>query len=362
MGVLEIIGWACIAIYTIWIVYLVMQWTTARASVAAEETHIDIAVIIPFRNESENLNELLTILTKELHHVPHVKIILVDDQSDDNSLEVAKQFSSTSTLVLSNQVQPGKKGALHTGILHANVEWIITLDADTAPQREWLVQVARHIETHQAAHLLIFPVWMEDEKQLFTRLQALEWMSVIGVTGGMAMGGHPILCNGANLAFRKDMYSAFHAERKDWNLASGDDFFLLEYAREVIWIHDRLAAVSILGEPTLSSFIQQRMRWAGKTKHTQKNATTFFGSLVFLTNFLLILSIVLTTHWWMMWCVKALVDLVLLYAVSRWLCKTSWLPLYPLLALIYPCYAVCIPLLSLRESTTWKGREIRISN
>ncbi|MFM7729451.1 MAG: hypothetical protein ACKO6L_00265, partial [Flavobacteriales bacterium] len=75
-----------------------------------------------------------------------------------------------------------------------------------------------------------------------------------------SLGGQPILCNGANLAYRKELYTSFHNIREDWNLASGDDFFLLEYAKEVVWIHDTLAGVMICAEPTLSGFMHQRVR------------------------------------------------------------------------------------------------------
>ncbi|MFM7813121.1 MAG: glycosyltransferase, partial [Flavobacteriales bacterium] len=193
MGVFEIFGSFVIALYAIWVVYLVMQWRTARKSEESEEMLTSIAIVIAFRNEADHLQKLLPIITRELQHTPHVELILVDDGSEDDSLAIAKRHSSDRVRIISNGVKPGKKGAIHAGIMSTQAEWIHTLDADAQPGREWLVQSARHIEAHQAADLLIFPVWMEDQRNFLTRLQEMEWLSILGVTGGMALGGQPIL-------------------------------------------------------------------------------------------------------------------------------------------------------------------------
>lgn len=361
MGVFDIFSLFLIALYTMWVIYLVLQWRTARTSEESEDVNTHIAIIIAFRNEAHHLRQLLTLITRELQHTPHVEIILVDDGSEDASREIAQPFENARVRMISNDVKPGKKGSIHAGIANTQAEWLLTLDADAMPCREWLVQAVRHIEANQAADLLIFPVWMEDKRNFLSRLQEMEWLSILGVTGGMALGGQSILCNGANMAFRKDVYHSFQEVRNDWDLASGDDFFLMEHAKEVVWIHDTRAGVVISAEPTLTGFLHQRVRWAGKTSRTHKIKTKLIGALVWITNGLLILAPWIAEHWIFLFAIKMLVDALLMVTVSRWLCKRYSFWLYPVLALIYPCYAIAIPLLGKIWPTTWKGRKIALS-
>ena len=47
--------------------------------------------------------------------------------------------------------------------------------------------------------------WLAD-KSLLSRLQAMEFTSLAASTAAAIGIGHPILCNGANLAFRKSAF------------------------------------------------------------------------------------------------------------------------------------------------------------
>lgn len=92
----------------------------------------ELSVIIPVRNEVNNL----ALLTQEIYQAltPHLRfeIIYVDDGSQDNSLHhlQALQQDFPTLHVLRHQYPCGQSRALYTGIRHAQAPWIATLDGD----------------------------------------------------------------------------------------------------------------------------------------------------------------------------------------------------------------------------------------
>jgi glycosyltransferase involved in cell wall biosynthesis len=101
------------------------------------------SVIIPFRNESENLPDLLKSIAS-LKYPKHLfEIILVDDASKDNSVELIMKFLSSvkyDIKVISNNrtTNSPKKDAITLAINKAKHEWIITTDADCILPKNWL--------------------------------------------------------------------------------------------------------------------------------------------------------------------------------------------------------------------------------
>ncbi len=90
-----------------------------------------LSIIIPARNEERNLPKLLSSLQRQdLSFIKH-EIIVVDDQSDDQTASVSANFGAT---VIKNPSLPegwtGKTWALHNGVLKASGEWFLFLDSD----------------------------------------------------------------------------------------------------------------------------------------------------------------------------------------------------------------------------------------
>lgn len=88
-----------------------------------------VSVIIPARNEASNLSRLLPSLTKQTQ-LPH-EIIVVDDQSEDGTAEVAKSHGAS---LISGASLPegwyGKPWACHQGVEASTGEWLLFFDAD----------------------------------------------------------------------------------------------------------------------------------------------------------------------------------------------------------------------------------------
>jgi len=94
-----------------------------------------VTVLIPVRNEAENIVELIDSLTKQ-SHLSSLEIIFIDDSSTDGTNKLLKTALSEGApiKVVSAPSLPhgwlGKPWALQQGYLIARSEIIVTLDAD----------------------------------------------------------------------------------------------------------------------------------------------------------------------------------------------------------------------------------------
>lgn len=93
-----------------------------------------LSIIIPAYNEAKTIHLILN----KIQSVPLInniqkEIIIVDDCSKDNTLEIIEQYKKSSSLhirLISHEINQGKGAALHTGIKHATGELVIIQDAD----------------------------------------------------------------------------------------------------------------------------------------------------------------------------------------------------------------------------------------
>tara|TARA_X000000368_G_C23036952_1_gene714989 strand:- start:894 stop:1610 length:717 start_codon:yes stop_codon:yes gene_type:complete len=93
------------------------------------EQSISLSAIVPFFNEQQNLEESVKRLIKE---AIFNKIVLVNDASEDSSLEIAKTIEKKHNHVqlISLDKNQGKGNAVHEGLKFINTSHVIVHDAD----------------------------------------------------------------------------------------------------------------------------------------------------------------------------------------------------------------------------------------
>jgi cellulose synthase/poly-beta-1,6-N-acetylglucosamine synthase-like glycosyltransferase len=108
---------------------------TIRRPASATQRNESVSILIPVRNEAENIDELvLTLKAQEFLNDP--EIIFIDDSSTDTTAEKLKYALSSGAKikVINAPALPenwlGKPWALQQGYLQASGEIVVTVDAD----------------------------------------------------------------------------------------------------------------------------------------------------------------------------------------------------------------------------------------
>ncbi|MBO3115619.1 glycosyltransferase [Winogradskyella sp. DF17] len=334
-------------------------------------------IIIPFRNEEQQLPYLLESLLNLNYPKSYFEVILVDDDSEDHSLALINKTIKTTRKpytisVLKNKrvSNSPKKDAITTAIAKAKYDWIVTTDADCAVPKYWLDAFDDFIQTKDF-HCITGLVTLTNTTTFFKRFQALDFLSLQGVTIGGFGIKRPFLSNGANMAYLKSEFESLNGFEGNNHIASGDDVFLLDKfirknKNKVGHLKCDKSIVTTHPERNLSNLIQQRLRWASKTSQTGNNFTKLVGLTVFITNLVCVLLIALVLFGFLnlktaalLFILKFCIDFLLLFKVSRFFKQEELLISYVFSSCIYPFFSVYIAALSLFSSFNWKGRTFK---
>lgn len=235
----------------------------------------------------------------------------------------------------------GKKHALHRLIHAADADVLWLHDDDIiCPQ----ASDAEALAFMGSADLLILPLRMQAvHNTLLERLQVIEYAALQQYTVRAAQSGRPVMCSGANLMVRREVWlqaePCLHPD-----IPSGDDMFLLEYCKRTgrtiaVCDDDRMTA-TVIAQPTLCGLFRQRARWAGKAPHYTDGDIRRCGALVTLA---MVLQLICP-------------PVVLLYLPWEYglIRGRGFAPLEVLLlALIYPYYALIALVSGLLHPMRW---------
>ena len=113
----------------------VFNFFTIRSPWQMSQINERISVIVPLRNEALNVGELVSCLRAQ-KNLTHIEFFLLDDNSEDETLELLKQHCSglSNFKVLSGSELPsgwiGKVWALHQLLQASDGEIVVSIDAD----------------------------------------------------------------------------------------------------------------------------------------------------------------------------------------------------------------------------------------
>lgn len=120
-----------------------------------------ISVLIPARNEAENIGFLLADLINQ--HYKNIEIIVFDDQSDDQTVGAVSALAETDSrikLIRSGGLPTGwlgKNFGCYSLSLHAKGEYLLYLDADVRISGDLIQTAVDYSEKHRLGLLSIFP-------------------------------------------------------------------------------------------------------------------------------------------------------------------------------------------------------------
>ncbi len=369
--------------YAVLIIALLLGWKKVEKFKLKGVTPANkFSIIIPFRNEAENLPALLYSLSNLDYPRSYFEIILVNDDSEDNSLQACFNFKqSHPNLVFSiinnnRKTNSPKKDAIITAIEASRFENILTTDADCIVPSKWLEAYNESV-LGTKANLIAGPVSFlngPSNKEKFLNyliaFQDLDFMSLQAVSIGAFGLKKPFMCNAANMCYKKDAFLNAEGYVGNSNISGGDDVFLLQKFIElnypVSYLKSEVAIVKTKPQPSLESLFSQRIRWAAKATAYKSTFAKLVGLIVLLVNLFLVIGLILTllnkVNYELVlfsFLIKFLVDFILLYHSAIFFRKQLILSHYLWSSLLYPFFSTTVAIASLFSGFQWKGRNFR---
>jgi len=374
MGWLELFCLLAVLVYT---VFLLMNVFTLFPRKKVKFSSTDLAsntlftVIIAARNEEKNIQICLEDIAGQDFPKEYVEVLVVNDHSEDRTAEVAEPYLKENflhyQLLHLEEGEKGKKAALLKAIAQSKGDIIITRDADTLSQsKHWLKEIARNFENSNC-DLLVSPVLLSGNNSFSTAFQKYENLALVLLGTGMAKNNLPIVCSGANLAYKKEVFLRLKPYRDNLHIASGDDMFLLKKAFRGACIiyssnHPHSVVYTPAEEGAKNAFFQ-RLRWASKTGRIGILPVFLSGLTLILANtaclltgvYLFVDSSYLAFGLFTL-LIKLLIDFLLLFLSAR-MFNVKFSPAWYLPAFVFNiAYTPAIALVSLFVKPVWKGR------
>lgn len=326
-----------------------------------------ITVVVAVRNEAENIFNLLEDLNKQDYPEQNFEVIIVDDNSEDETVNIVHRFLKKAIFTL--KVFPagnskyekdgfGKKNAIEVGISAASGELIVTTDGDCRLNSGWLT-ILQNFYVSKDAKFISAPVSFNIERRiqnteysysstnhqtsnplvvlqrishgawntlrsalctLFDAMQTIEFAGLIAVGASSITKGSPNMCNGANIAFTKKIFYEVNGFEGYKDIASGDDEFLMhkifEHSTSVYFLKNTEATVYTSPAKKISQFIAQRKRWASKWTKYADIKVRLLAIFIFCVNLCLIAFIILVIFqksWYLYFLILILIKMLVEY-------------------------------------------------
>jgi cellulose synthase/poly-beta-1,6-N-acetylglucosamine synthase-like glycosyltransferase len=355
---------------------LLFLWKRIKPVASGVNTEaVLISVIVPVRNEAENIKFLLEDLSKQTFLKSQFELLVTDDSSKDNTAEIVRAYAAIANYTVRLISLPDvpttspKKRAIETAITQAKGNLIVTTDGDCRVGNGWLQSIATCYAA-TGAKLISSPVTFTQEISLTDHLQTVEFASLIGSGAAAISAGYPSLCNGANLAYQKGVFKEVNGFEGVKHIASGDDEFLMHkiaarYPGGIHFLKDPAAVVRTKPHKSWGQFFRQRKRWASKWKHYQSKTPLILALYIFSCNFSLLLAGLLCFSgnlggglFLILLAVKCIPEWFFLGTVLKFLQKPASILYIPVTQIFYSFYVCFFGLAAQNPEYEWKGRKL----
>lgn len=260
-----------------------------------------LAIIVPFKNENEEIGSLIKHLRNVMPDGLKVNVFLINDHSVDFPENFAGEVTKDERFAL--WLPPkhvfGKKAVLRYAIEKTGFDWILTLDADARPARALFTVLSQKCIPVRAK-LVLIPLKPKPGGGLIRAFFDLDFLSLHFTGLAAARLNIPVLANGASLLINRAAFLKSATARTDWDEPSGDDIFALFAIRKIFGSHSiavlpGIRPLSTVTFPTdIKSLWQQRLRWIGKVNRVNNIPFQVFAWLVLLAQLVVICSLLIS--------------------------------------------------------------------
>ncbi len=385
MIVLYCISLFFILVYSGLIIFYRQSWLSIPEFFIStkEVNHTKISVIIPARNEEQNIGICLSSILHQNYPAHLFEVIIVDDHSTDTTERIVKSFAANNVKLISLKdfteggvLNSYKKKAIDVAIQQSSGTLIVTTDADCIVPKTWLQCIATFYEQNHPA-LIAAPVAYYNENSFLKIFQSLDFITLQGITGASVHKKFHSMCNGANLAYERKAFDEVNGFKGIDTIASGDDMLLMHkiyqrYPERVMFLKSPQAIVETQAMETLADFFNQRIRWASKSdKFEDKRIfwvlvlVYFFNVWLFLLTILGLIALIGYHSSGVMWLllyvfvIKVLIELLFIYPVATFFSKQKIVSWFTFSQPFHILYTIIAGWLGKFGSYKWKERKVQ---
>ena len=337
------------------------------------------SVIIPARDEEKSIDQCLRTVLEQEYPAHLFEVIVINDHSTDQTENIIRKlqqsFSHLQLLNLTdhlrgNTINAYKKKAIEIAISQSKGGWVVTTDADCMVSGQWLATLDAYIQKEQPVFVAA-PVMFTNDHSFLSVFQLLDFISLQGITAAAVSAGYHTMCNGANIAYRKDVFDEVGKFKGIDQIASGDDMLLMhkikqKYPEQLGYLFCKESIVTTAPMPDWKSFLNQRIRWASKADKYRDTSIFWTLALVYAVNFFLLLLLVTSpfikngfSNWLILIAVKTVIELSLMIPVTRFYQHSTALLWFPLMQPFHILYTVIAGWLGKFGTYQWKGRTVK---
>jgi cellulose synthase/poly-beta-1,6-N-acetylglucosamine synthase-like glycosyltransferase len=372
---LGLFSFGLIFLVTIYCAYiLVFLRGLFKLKTGANKKPHTFSIVVPARDESNNIESCLNSVLKQDYPEDRFEVIVVDDGSKDDTLDIAERFSRSNLRVKTVSIKESpagispKKYAVSRGIKIATGEVIVTTDADCIVQSGWLQGLNRYLEDQVG--VVVGYTDYHREKNFWSNLEALDYFSHRACAAGALAAGITFTSTASNLAYRTTLFQEVGRFEEVGKWISGDDDLLLKLVGsktkwKIVPATSADTYVTTAGSRSFSEFLSRRIRWASKGTAYGGKISTFLKATVGLYLLFLILlplAIAFPNHLLFYWYglgAKLLCDFLFLVKAGKIFRRSDLLKYYPIAALLHFPYLLFVVIWAHFGEFTWKGRKFR---
>ncbi|MEJ2242130.1 MAG: glycosyltransferase [Candidatus Bathyarchaeota archaeon] len=324
-----------------------------------------VSIIVAARDEEENILSCLESLNNLIYPENKIEIIIVDDDSTDNTNKIVSdfvqdnhKFKLISLKEIEGQKLKGKTRAMAEGINISTGEIILTTDADCSVNPLWAKTIASYYQKDVG---LVNGFTSQSVSGSFSGMQAIDVIYLLFISSGTINLNKPVSCIGNNMSFRKKAYEDTGGY-KNLPVSVTEDLLLLHAIHnlkkyKLIYPLNPDSLVLTKPAPNLKALIDQKKRWAVGGKDAPP-----FGILLmlwaFITNlFVLLTPLFFSEVWLYLIFFKISIDFFILLPVHRRLGLQKNLKYFLVFEIYYLLYTLILPITVLfYKKIKWKDR------
>ncbi|KAF2514207.1 glycosyltransferase [Flavobacterium foetidum] len=189
--------------------------------------NVPVSVIVCAKNEEENVKKYVPLLAEQDY--PDFEIVLIDDASRDETLEIFEEFETKYPNIRLVKVENNeafwgnKKYALTLGIKAAKKEFLLFTDADCYPaSKDWITAMTSQF-TNEKTIVLGYGGYEKVERSFLNKIIRFETVLTAVQYFSWAKSGLPYMGVGRNLAYKKEEFFNVNGFINHIQVRSGDD-------------------------------------------------------------------------------------------------------------------------------------------